>query len=124
MAQPTLTILTVTPQQAAWDATVNTNFQALREWLEDGPLPVYDNATRPTASTWQSALMLWLNGGETKLSVSNGSTWQTYAREGTFVAALGLTVSNPPTQTEVQQINDKLDELIAALKVGHALPVS
>jgi hypothetical protein len=28
---------------------------------------------------------------------------------------LGLTVSNPPTQAEVQAIADKLDELIAAL---------
>lgn len=32
------------------------------------------------------------------------------------VDALGLTVSNPPTQAEVQSIADKLDELIAALK--------
>ncbi len=32
------------------------------------------------------------------------------------VATLGLTVSNPPTQAEVQAIADKLDELINALR--------
>jgi hypothetical protein len=32
------------------------------------------------------------------------------------VAQLGLTVSDPPTQTEMQTIANKLDELIAALR--------
>ena len=32
------------------------------------------------------------------------------------VAPLGLTVSNPPTQAEVQALADKLDELINALQ--------
>ena len=31
------------------------------------------------------------------------------------VGPLGLTVSNPPTQAEVQAVADKLDQLIAAL---------
>jgi hypothetical protein len=31
------------------------------------------------------------------------------------VTALGLTVSNPPTQADVQAIADKLDELISTL---------
>jgi hypothetical protein len=32
------------------------------------------------------------------------------------VAPLGLTVSNPPTQADVQAIADKLDEVITALQ--------
>jgi hypothetical protein len=32
------------------------------------------------------------------------------------VAVLGLTVSNPPTQAEVQAVANKLDELLAALR--------
>ena len=32
------------------------------------------------------------------------------------VAPLGLTVSNPPTQAQVQALADKLDELIAMLQ--------
>ena len=32
------------------------------------------------------------------------------------VALLALTVSNPPTQAEVQSLADKMDELITALK--------
>jgi hypothetical protein len=33
------------------------------------------------------------------------------------VSPLGLTVSNPPTQAEMQAIADKLDELINSLSV-------
>ncbi|HRH97537.1 MAG TPA: hypothetical protein PLB55_16470 [Prosthecobacter sp.] len=32
------------------------------------------------------------------------------------VATLGMTVSDPPTQGEVQQLVDKMDELILALR--------
>jgi hypothetical protein len=32
------------------------------------------------------------------------------------VATLGMTVSDPPTQGEVQALADKLDELILALR--------
>ena len=32
------------------------------------------------------------------------------------VATLGLSVSDPPTQSEVQQLADKVDELILALR--------
>lgn len=39
-----------------------------------------------------------------------------YALNPTTVAELGMTVSNPPTQAEVQTIADKIDELIDALK--------
>lgn len=38
------------------------------------------------------------------------------ARNPAAVAPLALTVSNPPTMTEVQQLADKVDELIAALQ--------
>ncbi|MDP1591648.1 MAG: hypothetical protein Q8M07_28080 [Prosthecobacter sp.] len=32
------------------------------------------------------------------------------------VATLGMTVSDPPTQSEVQQIADKINELIVMLR--------
>ena len=32
------------------------------------------------------------------------------------VSLLGLVVSNPPTQTEMQSLADKMDELILALR--------
>ena len=35
---------------------------------------------------------------------------------GGQVQALGLTVSNPPTQAQMQAIADKLDEVIGALQ--------
>jgi hypothetical protein len=37
-------------------------------------------------------------------------------RNGQAVALLGLVVSDPPTQSEVQAIVSKLDELITALR--------
>lgn len=123
MAQPTMTILVVTPGQAAWDATVNTNFQALRAWLEDGPLPVYDVSSLPAAGSWNQSI-IFHQSGTWFLKYSDGTNWITLAYEGTFVAIIGQTTTNPPTQAEVQEIADKVDELIAALKVGHALPAS
>lgn len=39
------------------------------------------------------------------------------------VADLNLTVSNPPTQAEVQSIADKVDEFLAAARqAGHLAP--
>jgi hypothetical protein len=38
------------------------------------------------------------------------------ARNPGSVSTLGLTVSNPPTQSEVQAVLNKLNELITALK--------
>ncbi len=48
MADEDLTLLDVTPQQAAWDATVNTNFSRLRAFLREGPLPAFTNDTGAT----------------------------------------------------------------------------
>jgi len=123
MAQPTMTVLVVTPGQAAWDATVNTNFQTLRSWLEDGPLPIRDVSSLPAAASWNQSIIFHLDT-TWFLKYSDGSAWITLAYEGTFVAIIGQTTTDPPTQAEVQEIADKVDELIAALKVGHALPAS
>ena len=124
MAQPNMTVLVVTPGQAAWDATVNTNFQTLRAWLEDGPLPIRDVTSLPTASSWNQSIIFHDTGGTWFLKYSNGSAWITVAWEGTFVGIMALTASSPPTQAEVQEIADKVDEMIVALKAGHALPAS
>ena len=52
-------------------------------------------------------------GEVTSVELSNGIAGT--ARNPNTVAPLGLAVSDPPTQTEMQQIVAKLDELIAAL---------
>ena len=46
-------------------------------------------------------------------AIANG--FDTLFTRLTTVTPLGLTVSNPPTQAQVQAIADKLDELINAL---------
>ena len=46
------------------------------------------------------------------LTTALGST----SANSNSVATLGLTVSDPPTQSEMQTIANKLDELIAALR--------
>lgn len=125
MSQPTMTVLTINPQQAAWDATVNTQFQTLREWLEDNPLPIKDEAgSLPTASSWDQSLIFHESSGTWFLKYSDGAAWQTVAISGDFVATLGQTISDPPTQAEVQTLSDKVDEIIVALKAGYALPAS
>lgn len=39
----------------------------------------------------------------------------------TPVADLGLTISNPPTQAEVQAVSDKVDELLTAMRTAEQL---
>lgn len=125
MAQPTMTVLAVTPQQAAWDATVNTNLETMRAWLEDGPLPINDESGGlPAAGSWDQSVIMHLDGSVWLFKYSDGTAWRTVAFEGTFVATIGQTTTDPPTQAEVQEIADKVDELIAALKAGYALPAS
>ncbi len=122
MPQPTMTILTVTPQQASWDATVNTNFQALRAWLEDGPLPIHDDDALPAAASWdQSIMMHEISPGVWRFVRSDGTDWQTIAWAETSVSTLGLTASGTYVQAELQSLADKVDELIQALRDGFAL---
>ncbi len=40
------------------------------------------------------------------------------------VADLNQTISNPPTQAEVQAISDKIDELLAAMRTANRLESS
>jgi len=37
------------------------------------------------------------------------------------VSDLGQTISNPPTQIEVQDLSDKVDELLAAMRTAKQL---
>jgi hypothetical protein len=46
---------------------------------------------------------------------------QAISRKAAAVADLDQTISNPPTQAEVQAISDKLDELLAALRTAEKL---
>ncbi len=127
MSQPAITILVVTPQQASWDAVVNTNFQALRAWLEDGPLPVRDEAgALPAAGSWNQSIIFHEDSpGDWQLKMNpDGSAWERVAFAKTFVATLGQTTSDPPTMAEVQAIANKVDEVIEALRDGHAMPDS
>lgn len=125
MSQPTMTVLTINPQQAAWDATVNTMFETFRAWLEDNPLPIQDETGGlPAAGSWDQSLIFHQSGDVWFLKYSDGAAWQTVAISGSFVATLGQTITDPPTQLDVQLLSDKVDEIIVALKAGYALPAS
>lgn len=125
MSQPAMTMLVVTPGQAAWDATVNTNYQTIRAWLEDGPLPLWNNTGgAPNAADWDQSIFFQFVGAETLwiLQYSDGTVLKTVSWAETFVSTLGQVISNPPTQAEVQSLSDKVDELIQALRDGRSLP--
>ena len=82
MAQPTLTIITVAPNQAGWDTTVNTNFDTLRAAFEDNPLIVHvvaSKASLPAASSNESTLALVegdANAYNDGLYHSDGTSWR------------------------------------------------
>jgi hypothetical protein len=58
------------------------------------------------------------NGEVTQVDLSNAITdaLSQTSHNTNHVSTLGLAVSDPPTQTEMQQIADKLDELITAMR--------
>ena len=127
MAQPTMTVLTLNPGQAAWDATINDQFEIVRSWLEDGPLPIFANTgADPSSGSWdQSIWFQWATPGSIWIiKFYDGTTAKVLAWAETFVSTLGQVISNPPTQLEVQDLSDKVDELIDALVAGRALKSS
>lgn len=72
-----------------------------------------DGAAGPPGEVTNSQLATEIATAQT--TVTNAILPQTSANSNA-VTALNLTVSNPPTQAEVQALADKLDELIAALR--------
>ncbi len=124
MAQPTMTVLTINPSQAAWDATINDQFEVVRAWLEDGPLPIPTNTgPDPTVGQWDQCIwMQWATPGNYWLiKYYDGTTPKAISWADAFVATLGQVISDPPTQGEVQDLSDKMDELIGALRDGFSL---
>lgn len=127
MSQPTMTIMTINPGQAAWDATINDQIEILRDWLIDGPLPIFANTGAvPTSGVWDQCIwMQWVAADSIwVINFYDDSTVKAVSWADTFVATLGQVISNPPTQLEVQDLSDKVDELIAALKDGRSLKLS
>lgn len=61
-------------------------------------------------------LLSWTQVAEKRIKVEE-------ARKAVPVDPLALTVSNPPTQAELQTIADKQDELISALKAAGLMEV-
>jgi len=61
-------------------------------------------------------------GGDKGQDTINGETLYQAGvqvpREGTAVADLSQTISNPPTQAEVQDISDKIDALLAVMRTA------
>jgi hypothetical protein len=54
--------------------------------------------------------------GKTSASEVSGQIFTEAAGSCLAVSGLGMTVSNPPTQAQVQAIADKIDELIDTLR--------
>lgn len=96
MAKRQFNRLDVTPQQAGWDATVNTNFERVEELIEDYPWPVYETTgALPAAGSNDRALAFKDEGsGDWSLYYSDGTTWQLVTRGAdTYAPKLALSKS-------------------------------
>lgn len=60
------------------------------------------------------------NFGTTADTVTEGGTTTNNPRQAD-IANLGLTISNPPTQAQVQAVADKIDSILAALRNANIL---
>lgn len=114
MAKPTHSNIESTGQ--GWDGAVDDNFDLVFET----PLPVAEYssvASLPAAGSFDRCLAVvddatadWI------LTLSDGSNWKLIGTQAAAVADLNQTITNPPTQAEVQAITDKIDELLDALR--------
>ena len=79
--------------------------------------PVFDpDLPRNNSPIAASELRSQFIGLNETLSTAIGEAANGCAVNPAGVTPLGLTVSSPPTQAEVQALADKLDELIATLR--------
>lgn len=105
-------------------------------WRQQRPI-LHGNGTAPasTEGNFQQGSVIFNTGATTGghaglIAVSSGSTggttqWAPFgivgAVRGAAVADLGQTISNPPTQAEVQALSDKVDELLGALRTANLI---
>jgi len=84
MTRPTLTVPTITPQMAGWDATINTAISALQTFVSGQPyaLPLYTVASGagqlPAAASYQYCLAVVSDAtsGKGPVVVSDGTNWR------------------------------------------------
>ena len=92
MSSPALTLLSVDPQQAAWDATLTTNFGRIYTWMVEQPLFIFNHATSgvPAAGSFTYCLM-FISGVADGLPLywSDGTTWKRVVPLAT-TSALGV----------------------------------
>jgi len=138
MSKPTIDMLDITPAQAGWDATIQSNFEEVESFLA-GPLPVAEyliTADLPPVVLFDRCIvMLYEAGVGWRIRYSDGVTWlrvlttsdtpTASVRAGVLrasaIADLSQTITDPPTQAEVQAISDKVDALLAALRTSGVL---
>jgi len=140
MAVPILTFWAIAPGTAGWDALIASNFEQLRVWLSDGPLPLKAYAAGvalPSAAVWDRAIVAKHDGTAWRLEYSNGTAWEVVVTQALLAtpsaagavkqaavrADVNQTISNPPTQAEVQALSDAFDDLLAKLRTAGLLAV-
>jgi hypothetical protein len=82
----------------------------------DPTLPANNSLISSTELRSQLQGLKTLIDQKTTLTEVNSAITQQSSANSNGVFALGMNVSDPPTQSEVQEIADKIDELLAALK--------
>lgn len=82
---------------------------------------VFDSTSAPSAGTYRAGQIVYVNApaaGDPIGHIYTGSAWEPFGIAGleqaAAVADLNQTISDPPTQAEVQAISDKVDELLAS----------
>lgn len=85
---------------------------------QDGKLALYYSGWK--FFTVREGWRLWVDD-ENLLLVYDGSTYKVVGTRAAAVADANQTISNPPTQAEVQALTDKVDELLGAMRTTNLL---
>ena len=62
-----------------------------------------------------------VNAAEVYLTKDDAAVLYTKNPKQTSISQLSLTITNPPTQAEVQLVSDKVDQVIAALTLANII---
>ncbi len=107
MARPTITEMDVT--KTGWVATLNSNFAKIL----DTPFPIYLAPDKATLDTINPALYIncyALIATDSRLYISDGSTWELYDAKLVFIADM-----NPGVST-ITDIKNAYNALLADMK--------
>lgn len=126
--RPTLSLTAIANGSQQWDTEINDNLDGVEEILLTEPLPPASFASEAALTSahdpadYEGCIAAvddttdgWF------LCMSDGTSWVRLPYRAAAVADLSLTMSASYSRPEVQQLSNKIDELLAVLRAANVI---